>query len=477
MRGPGRQEDVSANTTPGVIGIRDGTAGFSGKLRSFPLLDIIQMACVARRDGRLRVRRRGETGEIVLRDGRIVHAATPLKSGEAALLDVLCWTQGRFEFEPIRSDQLSAQTIFGGWEQVLMDAVRQRDEREHREASLGRKGALSFPSSSDAVRARPKRWRRDGRVEAASQETCWRSQRDLAAELLQRIAKDQRRERNRQALRRGVSIILVGAVFCAVGWLALDKSFRAMLWESLIAKKILQGFGFRVAWKRVAPIEILIPSGVFLFQDNRQIDLPAFDIDSTEVTVWQYQEFLQAIGDATGYDHPDQRIGKRHTNPNWEAYAKAAFAGAEFKGVRLNPNFPAVYLDWFDAYAFAKWQNRRLPTEMEWEKAGRGTDGRRYPWGDQSKVGAANLYAGGQSTTGWAQVGEYASDCSAYGVRDLAGNVSEWTASDDGSGSPVVRGGNFMSEDGQLTRRIVGLSPYTLDERIGFRTARDASDR
>jgi len=299
----------------------------------------------------------------------------------------------------------------------------------------------------------------------------------LAAELLQRIAKAQRRERSRSAIKRGVSVALSGALFCVVLWLALDQGFRAALWESLIDRRIPQAFGFRVAWKKVTPTRILIPSGSFIFQEERRIDLPAFNVDSTEVTVWQYQEFLNAVGDDTRYDHPDQRVGKRHTNPNWEAYAKAAFAGAEFEGVRLSPNFPAVYLDWFDACAFAKWQNRRLPTEMEWEKAGRGTDGRRYPWGDESKAGAANLYSGAQPAAGWAQVGQYAGDCSAYGVHDLAGNVSEWTASDDGNGSPVVRGGNFMSEDGQLTRRVVGLSPYTIDERIGFRTAGDASDR
>ena len=72
MRGPGRQEGISTDVTPGPIGVENGAAGFSGKLRNFPLLDIIQMACVARRDGRLLVRRRGETGEIVLRDGRII---------------------------------------------------------------------------------------------------------------------------------------------------------------------------------------------------------------------------------------------------------------------------------------------------------------------------------------------------------------------------------------------------------------------
>ena len=474
MRGPGRQETISTDATP--IGVGNGPAGFSGKLRNFPLLDIIQMACVARRDGRLIVRRRGETGEIVLRDGRIMHAVTKSKTGEPALLDVLCWNRGAFEFVPIAPEHLSPRTIIGGWEQVLMDAVRQRDEREHEEGGEVTE-MLSAPSSQGALRQTLKWWRKSERSESAAQKARLQSKHDAVTELLQRIAKAHGRERRRRAIRTALSVALIGAVCCGGLWLLLDKSFRFAMWERLIDGGIPQALGFRVDWQKHLPTRILIPAGSFIFQDDRQIDVPAFNIDSADVTVWQYQEFLNALGDDTKYDHPNQRVGKRHTNPSWEAYAKAAFAGTDFKGVRLNPNFPAVYLDWFDAYAFAKWQNRRLPSEMEWEKAGRGTDGRRYPWGDEPKTGAANLYSGAQRTAGWSEVGQYPTDSSPYGVRDLAGNVSEWTSGDDGSGSPVVRGGNFMSEDGQLTRRVLGLSPYTIDERIGFRTAGDVTDR
>jgi formylglycine-generating enzyme required for sulfatase activity len=476
MRGPGRQEGISADATPGPIGVENGAAGFSGKLRNFPLLDIIQMACVARRDGRLSVRRRGETGEIVLRDGRIMHAVTKSKTGEPALLDVLCWSRGSFEFVPIAPEQVSPRTITGGWEQVLMDAVRQRDEREHKERGPGRDETVSPPSSQSALRQTLKWCRKSEWSETAEHNARLQSKHDAMTELLQRISKEHRRERRRQAIRTAVSVVLVGAVSSGGLWLLLDKSFRFAVWGSLISKGIPQALGFRVGWQKHTATRILIPSGSFQFQDDRQLDLPTFNIDSTEVTVWQYQEFLNAVGDGTKYDHPNQRVGKGHTNPSWEAYAKAAYAGTDLKGVRLNPNFPAVYLDWFDAYAFAKWQNRRLPSEMEWEKAGRGTDGRRYPWGDEPKTGAANLYSGARGTAGWAEVGQYSADSSPYGVRDLGGNVSEWTASDDGSGSPVVRGGNFMSEDSQLTRRVIGLSPYTIDERIGFRTAGDVPD-
>jgi formylglycine-generating enzyme required for sulfatase activity len=295
--------------------------------------------------------------------------------------------------------------------------------------------------------------------------------------LLHRIAKEKRRQLRSQYLRKSVSLAFI-AVFLGIGlWLLVGYSSRSKQWQLFIQEKLVQLFGPQPSWKKLAREKAPIPAGPFLFQDNQQVDIPAFNIDSTEVTIWQYQEFLDAVGHDTKYDHPNQRLGKEHSNPSWEAYAKAAFSGAEFKGVRLNPNFPAVYLDWFDAYAFARWQNRRLPSEVEWEKAGRGTDGRKYPWGDTFMSGAANLYRGAREAAAWSEVGRYSGDISPYGVRDLSGNVSEWTASDDGNGSPVVRGGNFMSEDGQLTRRVVGLSPYTIDDRIGFRTAGDAADR
>jgi hypothetical protein len=474
MRSPGREQGISMERTSGAGQPDNGSAGFSGKLRSFPLLDIIQMACVARRDGRLRVRRRRETGEIVLRDGRIIHAVTKAKSGEPALLEVLCWTKGNFEFAPLTPTQVSPRTIAGGWEQVLMDAVRRRDELAYEKRVTSEPGEKSSQSSPDPSHQLSKSKRRTSREEPRTTPLL---REDELAELLQRIAKENRRQQRSEYIRKSVSLALICAVVGVALWLLVGHSVRSEHWLFLIQQKISQLSGPQTGWQKQTTTKRVIPAGPFLFQDNQQVDIPAFNIDSTEVTIWQYQEFLDSAGHDTKYDHPNQRLGKGHSNPSWEAYAKAAFSGAEFKGVQLNPNFPAVYLDWFDAYAFAKWQNRRLPSELEWEKAGRGIDGRKYPWGDTFMSGAANLYRGMGEATAWSEVGRYSGDISPYGVRDLSGNVSEWTASDDGRGSPVVRGGNFMSEDGQLTRRVVGLSPYTIDERIGFRTAGDVTDR
>ncbi len=167
---------------------------------------------------------------------------------------------------------------------------------------------------------------------------------------------------------------------------------------------------------------IKVAEGEFFWEDGERRTLAAYDIDPVEVTIAQYAEFLAAVESSTEYDHPAQPENKGHSNPRWAGLYYAAVSGRNFEGRHLTVNDPAVYVDWYDAWAYAQWKRRRLPTEEEWEKAARGTDGRRFPWGSDEKRGAANIYEG-DAAKKWSEPTTYPSDQSVYGVYDTAGNV------------------------------------------------------
>jgi formylglycine-generating enzyme required for sulfatase activity len=116
------------------------------------------------------------------------------------------------------------------------------------------------------------------------------------------------------------------------------------------------------------------------------VHLEAFSIDKYEVTIGQYAKFVAYCDqhpDDQQFNHSRQPHQLSHRPPDWEKYYLRAKAGKPVHGVPTDLNSPVMVVTWWDAYAFAKWRGRELPTEQQWEAAGRGPKGFIYPWGDE----------------------------------------------------------------------------------------------
>jgi formylglycine-generating enzyme required for sulfatase activity len=198
-------------------------------------------------------------------------------------------------------------------------------------------------------------------------------------------------------------------------------------------------------------------------QPQHWIDLPEYQIGKYEVTKLQYAQCIKA---------------------------DICVVGSAFTEDRAL--HPVLNVSWYDANAYCEWVGGRLPTEAEWEKAARGTDGRIYPWGESIDCSLANYYGkdnGNDYCVGdTTPVGSYPAGVSPYGVYDMAGNVWEWTSSlyqsypydsADGrenmisSDNRVLRGGSGFHGDGyaRSAYRYNHLPSY-FNPDIGFRCAR-----
>ena len=221
-------------------------------------------------------------------------------------------------------------------------------------------------------------------------------------------------------------------------------------------------------------------------QPQHTVTLPDCHIGKYPVTVGEYRAFI----DAGGYLHR-----RCWTEAGWEWRGAGSFVNPRFWDDEKwtgDDRLPVVGVSWYEAYAYCQWlseatgRDYRLPTEAEWEKAARGTDGRLFPWGDAFDPSRCNARASDLQRT--VPVGQYSpGGDSSYGCADMAGNVSEWTMSrhkaypydaDDGRNDPagdaerVTRGGSWHSP--VLRVRVVsrGMNdPFFTDNDLGFRCA------
>jgi len=181
---------------------------------------------------------------------------------------------------------------------------------------------------------------------------------------------------------------------------------------------------------------VLVPAGEFVWgnfrgrpdeRPARRIYLDAFYIDLHPVTNAQYRVFLQYIQALDDHrrcypaEHLALAVKKRNHAPrHWADRRWARREQAErFNGATQ----PVVGVTWYDAYAYARWAGKMLPTEAQWEKAARGPDGRIWPWGNQWDPERLNFGSRVGRTT---PVDQYPQGASPYGCYDMAGNVWEW---------------------------------------------------
>jgi len=225
---------------------------------------------------------------------------------------------------------------------------------------------------------------------------------------------------------------------------------------------------------------VQVPEGPFIMGSKdgdpdevpeRQVFLSAFYIDRKEVSQEEYARFA--------------KMTKRPL-PKIEVFE-------DDQSKLLQSEFAAMSMSWDEAAAYCKWAGKRLPTEAEWEKAGRGEGKRKYAWGDTMNTGRANANLDG-SEDGYrylAPPGSFESGRSPYGIYDMTGNVAEWVADSydehyykkspyrDPKGPEradlkVVRGGSWRETEhnARLSKRFAAKA-WRTDITIGFRCASD----
>ena len=231
---------------------------------------------------------------------------------------------------------------------------------------------------------------------------------------------------------------------------------------------------------------VLIPSGAFRMGregSEHEVQLPAFRISTHEVTNEQWKLFV----DAKPEWRKDRIDHKRHNGRYLSHWTGNSHPPELAK-------HPVVYVSWFAAAAYCEWAGGRLPNEAEWEKAARGTEGRKFPWGNTWDPSRCNSRGNkGSDTFGQtAPVGSFLAGASPYGLLDMAGNVWEWTSSmyartpykpdgqrdrpSDTNASRVWRGGSYKHSEAfcDSTLSLRRSPPSECGGDLGFRLCSSA---
>jgi len=234
----------------------------------------------------------------------------------------------------------------------------------------------------------------------------------------------------------------------------LEIIIMGKITHTTVLKVMSSEINIKISNPRVSQITriggmVKIPKGEFLYGDEKEkarIEEPYY-IDIYPVTNGQYEEFIKSEGYEKDDYWSDQ--GKKWKNEN-DIKLPFYWYNKDFK----DADQPVIGVSFYEASAYAKWAGKRLPTEKEWEKAARGEDGRKYPWGndefDRNKCNSSE--SGNKKTT---RVTLYSNGISPYGCYDMVGNVFELTCTnyktkkdqDDFTDEPIfisIRGGSWI---------------------------------
>ena len=278
--------------------------------------------------------------------------------------------------------------------------------------------------------------------------------------------------------------------FLAPTWTAEARATRTaapQATQTAVARATQTAEQLKLSEAALAARPVFIPAGEFLMgaaagdaeatdaeKPQHTLYLDAYRIDRVEVTNAMYAACVQAGACSDRHNSRSYSRDNYYDNPEYA-------------------NYPVILVSWDEARAYCRWAGGRLPTEAEWEKAVRGTDGRKYPWGNEAPDCNRLNYTGenGRCVGDTTAVGAYPSGASPYGLLDMAGNVSEWVAdwydenyyasssaknpTGPASGQEhVMRGGSWgvTQADVRAAHRSGG-PPEMAMEILGFRCARN----